>query len=173
MGKSFIVWATSETDESCARMTGVYVYLRVDGLFSITLIYFMYKEQPLKTFSAACMLVLFLAVSLVSSEGTLLCFGKDGHVAVEFVDACNGTGLGSQLAGMESDVCGPCKDIQFFSSPACTTNVSHCTQALPLISSSPVSTSLPLKEYSYKHINPPEYSHDTALASLHSVILLI
>jgi len=154
-------------------MIGVYVYLRVDGFFSISLIYYMYKEWHLKTFSAACMLVLFLAVSLVSSEGTLLCFGKDGHVAVEFVDACNGSGFGSQLAGAESDACGPCKDVQFLSSPACTTNVSHYTQALPLISSSSVSPSLPLKEYANKHIDPPEYSHDTTLASLNSVILLI
>jgi hypothetical protein len=154
-------------------MIGVYKYLRVDGSFSITLIYFMHKEQPLKTFAAACMLVLFLVVSFVSSEGTLLCFGKDGHVAVEFVDACNGSDLGSQLAGMESDACGPCKDVQFLSSPAYTRNVSHHTQALSPISSSPVSPSLPLKLYSNKHINPPEYSHDTTLASLHSVILLI
>jgi hypothetical protein len=133
----------------------------------------MNKELQLKTLPATFMLVLFLAVSLVSSEGTLLCFGKDGHVAVEFVDACNSSGFGSQLAGMESDACGPCTDVQFLSSPAYTTHVSHHTQALPLIFSSPVSPLLPLKEYSHKHINPPEYLHDTTLARLHSVILLI
>ena len=154
-------------------MIGVYVYLRVDGFFSISLIYYMYKEWHLKTFSAACMLVLFLAVSLVSSEGTLLCFGKDGHVAVEFVGACNGSGFGSQLAGMESDDCGPCKDVQFLSSPAYTRNASHDTQTFPLISLSLVSLSLPLKACSRQHINLPEYPHDTTLASLHSVILLI
>ena len=145
----------------------------VDGLRGIALHYSMNKEPRINATLAACVLSLFLVVSFVSPEGTLLCFGKDGHVAVEFVDACNGTGLGSQLAGMESDACGPCKDVQFLSSPANTTNVSHYTQALPLISSSPVSPSLPLKEYPNKHMNPPEYSRYTTLASLHSVILQI
>lgn len=133
----------------------------------------MYKEQPLKTFSAACMLVLFLAVSLVSSEGTLLCFGKDGHVAVEFVDACNGSGFGSQLAGMENDACGPCRDVRFLSSPAYTTHVSRLTQALPLISSSSMSPLFLLKEYTSKYTDLPEYSNYKTLSGLHSVILLI
>ncbi|OGW33160.1 MAG: hypothetical protein A2X59_07550 [Nitrospirae bacterium GWC2_42_7] len=134
----------------------------------------MNKEPQIKNLPAAFMLVLFLVVSFFGSEGTLLCFGKDGHLAVEFVDLCNGSGLGSQLAGMEeSDACGPCKDVQFLSSPAHTRNVSHNTQALPLISSSFISPSLPLKEYSQNHINLPQYSHHKALASLHSVVLLI
>ena len=133
----------------------------------------MRKEHHLKTFSAACMLVLFLIVSFIGSEGTLLCFGKDGHVAVEFVDACNGSGFGSQLAGMESDVCGPCKDVQLLSSKAYTKRESHFTQTFPLISLSPVSLSLPLKVYSRQHINLTEYPLDSTLTSLHSVILLI
>lgn len=73
--------------------------------------------QP-KTFSAAIMLFLFLLASFVGAEGTLLCFGKDGHMAVEFVDACNGRGLGSELAGTESDACGTCIDVQFQNSAA-------------------------------------------------------
>lgn len=133
----------------------------------------MFKEQHLKTFSSALMLALFLIVSFVSSEGTLLCFGKDGHVAIEFVDACNGSGFGSQLTEMESDACGPCKDVQFFSSPAHTRSTSHNTQTLPLISSSPVLSSLPLNEHSNNPVLLPLSSHHKALASLHSVILLI
>lgn len=133
----------------------------------------MNKEPHLKTLPAAFMLVLFLLVSFLGSEGTLLCFGKDGHMAIEFVDTHNGSGFGSQLAGMESDACGPCKDVQSLSSPAFTRNVSNYTQALPLISSSLISPSLPLKEYPGKHINLPEYSHLKTLASLHSVVLLI
>ena len=97
----------------------------------------MYKEPHLKTLPAAFMLVLFLVVSFFGSEGTLLCFGKDGHMAIEFVDVHNGSGFGSQLAGMENDACGPCKDVQFLSSPAYTRNASQNTQTLPLISSSP------------------------------------
>ena len=133
----------------------------------------MNREPHLKALPAAIMLVLFLVMSLFGAEDTLLCFGKDGHVAVEFVDACNGTVLGSQLAGMESDACGPCTDVQFFSSPVYTRSDSQHALTLPLSVSSPSSPSLPLKEYSSNHINLPEYSHEKILASLHTVILLI
>ncbi len=78
----------------------------------------MNKTLHLKSIPAVIMLILLLVASFFGSEGTLLCFGKDGHLAVEFVDACNGSGFGSQLAEMESDACGPCMDVQFLSSPA-------------------------------------------------------
>lgn len=133
----------------------------------------MHKEPLIKALPAAFMLVLFLVASFFGSEGTLLCFGKDGHVAIEFVDACNGSGFGSHLAEIESDACGPCKDIQFLSSPVHTNNVSHYTQTLSLNSLSPIAPPLPLKEYSDKHPNLPESLHHKTLASLHSVILLI
>ncbi|MDP2799655.1 MAG: hypothetical protein Q8O60_07225 [Deltaproteobacteria bacterium] len=119
------------------------------------------------------MLVLFLVVSFLGSEGTLLCFGKDGHVAIEFVDACNGSGARSQLAGMESDACGSCIDVEFQSSPAHIRNASHFTQPLPMVSLSSVPISLPLKEYSNKYIHPSNDSHHKTLDSLHSVVLLI
>jgi len=125
-----------------------------------------------KTLPAAFMLALFLVLSFFGSEGTLLCFGKDGNVAVEFIDACNDSGLGSQLAGGDSDTCGPCTDVQFVSSPGYTRTASQYTQTLPLISSSPVLSSLPLEEYSNKPILPAS-SHHKTLAGLHSVILLI
>jgi len=133
----------------------------------------MNKMPHLKNFLTAFMLVLFLVVSFFGSEGTLLCFGKDGHMAIEFVEAHDGLGFGAQLAGMENDACGPCKDVQFLSSPAYTRNVSYNTQTLPLISSSSIFPSLPLKEYRGKSINLPEYSPHKTLASLHSVVLLI
>jgi hypothetical protein len=133
----------------------------------------MIRELHLKTLPAAFMLVLFLVVSFFGSEGTLLCFGKDGHMAIEFVDVHNGSGFGAQLEGMGKDNCGPCKDVKFLSSPVYTRNVSYDTQTLPLISASSISPSLPLKEYSKNHINLPQYSHHKALASLHSVVLLI
>jgi len=133
----------------------------------------MNREPHLKNFPAAFMLVLFLVASFFGSEGTLLCFGKDGHMAIEFVDVHNGSGFGSKLSEIENDACGPCKDIQFLSSPAYTRNSSHNTQALPLITASSMSPSLPLKEYSQNHIHLSHYSHHKALASLHSVVLLI
>jgi len=119
------------------------------------------------------MLVLFLVVSFLGSEGTLICFGEDGHVVIEFADACSRSGFGLQHAEMENDSCGPCKDVQFLSSPAYIRNASHNTQTIPLISSSSMVPSLPLKENIGKYINPPYYSYHKTLASLHSVILLI
>ena len=127
----------------------------------------------MKTLPAVLMLVLLLVVSFFSSEGTLICFGKDGHMAIEFADACNGSGFGLQHAGQENDSCGLCKDVQFLSSPVYTKNASHHTLTLPLLSLSLVAPPLSLKEYSKQHINLPEYSHHKILASLHSVVLLI
>lgn len=133
----------------------------------------MNKGPHLKTLPAGIMLVLFLVVSFLGSEGTLICFGEDGHVAIELADACSRSGIGLQYAGLEYDSCGPCKDVQFLSHPAYTRNASHNMQSLPLISSSLISPLLPLKEYSKNYNNLPQYSHHKALASLHSVILLI
>jgi len=133
----------------------------------------MNSKPYLKTLPAAFMLVLFLIVAFLGSEGTLLCFGEDGHVALEFADAHNGSGFGLLHAGMESDSCGLCKDVQFLSSPAYTSKTSHDTQTLPLVSSSSMSPSLPLKDYPGRYIKLPEYSHYKTLANLHSVVLLI
>jgi len=121
----------------------------------------------------ALVLVVHMVVAVLSVEGSVLCFGKDGHVAIEFVDACNGSGFGSQFAGMESDACGPCNDVHFLSSPAYTKNASHETQTFPLASPSPTYPSLPLRDYSRQSINLPKYSHDKTLTGLQSVILLI
>ena len=150
-----------------------YSRLNIDSLFSITLNYSMNKESQIKTLPAAIMLVLFLVVSFFGSEGTLLCFGKDGHMALEFVEAHNDACFGLQHSGMKNDACGPCKDVQFMSSPVYTRNASHGTQILTLISSSSASPLLPLEEYFNKHINLPQHLHHKTLASLHSVVLLI
>ena len=127
-----------------------------------------------KTFTTAFMLVLFLAASLLGAEGTLLCFGKDGHVAIEFVDSCNSAGLGSQLASGESDACGSCKDVQFISDPVFTRNVSHHTQTLPLSSLAQMSPGLPANKNLAKHTDPPASPHRSkTLACLQSIVLLI
>jgi len=131
----------------------------------------MNNGSHLKTLLTAFLLVLCLFVASLGAEGTLICFGKDGHLAIEFADACNGSGSGLQHVGMENDSCGLCRDVHFLSSPAFTRNASHNTQTTPLISS--ISLALSAKEYSNKTVNLPQHSHHTALASLHSVILLI
>jgi hypothetical protein len=133
----------------------------------------MKKERHLNPLLAALMLVLFLILSIGGSEGTLLCFGQDGHVALEFVDACNGAGFGSQLAGMESDACGPCKDVQFVSGPLHANNASQYTPMISLTFLSAMSPNLPLTEHSDKHPILPESLHHKPPASLHSVVLLI
>ena len=133
----------------------------------------MIKEVYLKTLPAAFMLVVLLVASFVAFEGMLLCFGEDGHVAIEFADACNGSGFGLRHVRMENDSCGLCKDVHFLSSPAFTSKPSYDTQTLPLISSFSMSPTLPLKEYPVKFINLPQHSNHKTLASLHSVVLLI
>jgi hypothetical protein len=133
----------------------------------------MHNGPRIKALQSSFMLSLFLVVSFFGSEGTLLCFGKDGHMAIEFVEAHEGSEFGAQLAGMENDDCGPCNDVQFLSSPAYTRNPSQNTQTLPLTSLSSITPSLPSQEYSNKRINLPQHSHHKTLASLHSVVLLI
>jgi len=121
----------------------------------------------------ALVLGVYMTVAALSIEGSVLCFGEDGHVAVEFVDVCNGSKVGSELAGMESDACGPCEDVQFFSSPAYTRNAPHDTQSLSLMSLSPMAPSFMSEESSKKQIHLPGYLPHTTLPSLHSVVLLI
>ena len=121
----------------------------------------------------ATLLPFLLIVTFLGSEGTLLCFGKDGHVALEFVDACNGSGFGSQLEKTEVDACGPCTDVQFQSSTgllnhrwgAVTTHDQplrfHFVAALPLsnlIRGAQIRSSIPFQN---------------SLASLNSIVLRI
>ncbi len=63
-------------------------------------------------------LVVYMLMAIPSAEGSLLCFGADGHVAIEYVAACKGSELGPQFEWAENDACGHCKDVQLLSSPA-------------------------------------------------------
>lgn len=125
--------------------------------------------------SAGFMLLLFLGPSLFSFEGALLCFGKDGHVAVEFVAACNEYDFNSQVAEAGGDACGPCKDVQFQSSPTYTIGTIHYadTQTSPLVASVLATPSLTLREHRDSQISLPEKPPYKTLASLQSVVLLI
>lgn len=128
----------------------------------------------LKKLSAVFMLMLFLGLSVFSFEGALLCIGKDGHVAIEFVDACNGSDFGSQLAGAESDACGPCRDVQFQNSPATTIRTQYTdAQTHILISLAQFTPSLPLEKHLNSPISLPEKPPCRTLASLQSIVLLI
>jgi len=122
---------------------------------------------------AAFLTYLFIFLSAISVEGTVLCFGEDGHVAIELVDSCNGAGTGSQFTEMEGDDCGPCKDILIISGPAFTGNGLHHMQSIPPVSLNPVPPCLPSKEYLCKYIGPDESPYHLTPAGLHSVVLLI
>lgn len=133
----------------------------------------MWHESHLKIFVAATLLPVLLIVASIGTEGTLLCFGKDGHVAVELVNACNGGGLGSELAESESDACGPCIDVQFQNS---TSLLNHRSDRLtpdnqPLIfqSAATVASSSFILNTEAKPSIPYQKSH----ISLCSVVLRI
>ncbi len=119
------------------------------------------------------MLMLVLAGALAGAEGTLLCFSMDGHVAIEFVDACKGSWPGSQIDTVDTDACGPCHDLQLPGDPACRANASQGTPAPVLISSSAAAASLTVKEQPRHQSDLPDHTHHKTLASLHSVVLLI
>jgi hypothetical protein len=125
-----------------------------------------------KTVAAAFMLLLCLITSFAGAVGTHLCFGEDGHVTVELVDACTVSGLGAQHAGMEDDACGPCQDVTF-SSDAHISSSRCCMQTSPLLSSVPIAPSLPSHDYPVGQVHPSDCSHHKTLASLQSVVLLI
>lgn len=134
----------------------------------------MVKKLRMKELSTALMLILFLGVSIFSVEGAILCFGKDGHIAIEFVNTCNGSDSGSQLAGAETDACGPCMDVQFLGSPVYTNRTQYTdAQTHILVSLALLSSSLPLEKHHYSPINLPEKPPYKTLASLQSVVLLI
>ncbi len=71
------------------------------------------KKQRLALLLIA-MLPAYIILSTFCIGGSLLCFGQDGHVSLEFVQACHGTSAnGSHVAFGKSDACGPCADVQF------------------------------------------------------------
>lgn len=135
----------------------------------------MSKPLFLNKLSAVFMLTLFLALSVFSFEGALLCFGEDGHIALEFVDACNGSDFNSQVAEAGGDACGPCKDVQFQSSHAYTNRTFNYTAAQPLslVPLAWITPSLPLEVCHNGPISLPEKSLDKTLANLKSIVLLI
>ena len=122
---------------------------------------------------AVMVIVIYMAVTVLSSGGALLCFGEDGHVAVEFVDACNSSDSGMHLSGAASDACGSCEDVLFQSNPAHTGNASQHALMLPAQVSSAFTPSLPPAGHSHPPVHLPEYCHHKTLSSLHTVILLI
>lgn len=59
-------------------------------------------------------LLMVLVISAIGATGTLLCFGQDGHVTIEFAGRCDSAKERFSFADEEQpDSCGPCADVRF------------------------------------------------------------
>jgi hypothetical protein len=59
-------------------------------------------------------LLMTLVMTSGGAAGTLLCFGRDGHVTIEFAGLCDSAKEQFSFAGEEqNDGCGPCADVSF------------------------------------------------------------
>lgn len=120
------------------------------------------------------MLLSALFMSFFGSGGIHLCFGEDGHMAVELVDSCIVSGLGAKHTGMKSDACGHCVDVVFSIDAIHATDGPSHAQTNPLMFPAPLTPSLPpLQAYPGEPIHPSDCPHHKVLASLQSVVLLI
>lgn len=129
----------------------------------------------LKKIMAVLIITFVLCLSVVSFEGALLCFGKDGHVAIEFVDACGGSDFGSRFAKAEVDACGPCEDVQFQSSPGYSSRAFHFTEAhtQTLFSTAEGAPPLPIQAQLCSLTSLPHKPPYKILAGLRTVVLQI
>ena len=134
----------------------------------------MYRNTCQRTLLSFLILPAFLLISCFGAESSLLCFGSDGHVAIEFVETCNPQDL--EVGHFESDRgdgCSPCKDVQFLKSPAHPTSIFQHANDLPVVTGFVPSIPSP-DTASHRQIRLlPRNHHSKTPASLHSVVLLI
>jgi len=72
------------------------------------------KHKAILTFIA---IPIYFILAVLGVEGSVLCFGDDQHLAIEFVQASNGSGSSSSLGcAAYDDACGSCVDVAFQSS---------------------------------------------------------
>jgi hypothetical protein len=134
----------------------------------------MYRNTCQRTLLSFLILPAFMLISCFGAESSLLCFGSDGHVAIEFIEACNTQN--SEFGHFESDRgdgCGSCKDVQFLKSPAHPTSIFQHANGLPVVTGFVPSIPAP-DTASLRQIRLLPRNHQgKTLASLHSVVLLI
>ena len=141
------------------------------------------KNVRMRTFIVIFNLLVYCSVATISSEARVLCFGSDGHIAVEAAnnDCCSLSGSLPQDHpmtdfGFPSGHCGLCLDIPFSINNESELVFSHIEAALLI-------KTLALKTLSY--ILPPfvevkrsypfpqvQTINSSFLASLRTVILL-
>jgi len=127
-----------------------------------------------KVIFAIVFLPLYVLLSLIGAEGSLLCFGDDGHVAIELVQACNGSSLLSSVAKAEQDdACGSCIDVEFQSSTARLNHESNSlTSHVQPLSFQAVSV-VPSSDFIPETQSRSSIAFQKSLTSLKSVVLLI
>ncbi|MFA5180461.1 MAG: hypothetical protein WC405_04015 [Syntrophales bacterium] len=135
----------------------------------------MFRKKRQKAILTIAILPLYLFLFVFGVEGSLVCFGEDGHVAVEFVQSCNSRSADEELAGSaQDDACGPCADVHFLKNAASlkstlqTANTFSTVQGLlPRIFVQPQHD--PNDDSPILLLNP----HTENLAKIQSVVLLI
>lgn len=127
-----------------------------------------------KSLSAAICVLVYMLISVTGMSGSVLCFGNDGHVAVEFVQNCNNAN--SRAASVEpasSDNCGPCKDVAFQSSIGFLQNTTRHSPVVFIFIFVTIAFTLScnkyVKQFLARRFLPPRNS----ISSLKTVILLI
>lgn len=79
-------------------------------------------------------LSVFILMITVVPVGTILCFGGDGHIEIEFIESYKHSAANPLSLSLVKDICGPCFDIPSTDNMSNTKNISqHTLQLLPLI----------------------------------------
>jgi hypothetical protein len=66
--------------------------------------------------------------------GTILCFGGNGHIEIEFIESYKHSAANPLSLSFVEDICGPCFDIPSTDYMSITKNISqHTSLLLPLI----------------------------------------
>lgn len=127
-----------------------------------------------KVIFAIVFLPLYVLLSVIGAEGSLLCFGDDGHVAIEFVLAYNGSSpLSSVAKSDQDDACGSCIDVEFQSSAARFNHgLSSLTPQGQPLSFQAVSV-VPSSDFILETQSRSSIAFQKSLSSLKSVVLLI
>lgn len=122
----------------------------------------------------SCVLLLtYILFFAVGTDGALLCFGNEGHIAIELVQSCNNSkDLGSSVSpSTQQDECGPCSDVTFLTTPTVQRplqqDVNNTSLVLAITPVPEISAQVHLANnespYSHKHPSPTLHSLKTVI----------
>jgi hypothetical protein len=133
-------------------------------------------KKNIKTLVSWVLILTYVLFFTIGTDGALLCFGDEGHIAIELVQSCNkSTDLGSALSPIDQqDECGPCSDVTFLTDPTIQRplqqDVNNTSLALAITPVPEISAQVHLvnseSPYSHEHPSP-------ALHCLKTVIIRI